>query len=481
LTPEKLAAFYRETGGNYDTLFLKTKGLGLSFIYQSLGCFHTLQPTADPFKPPSIPALLPHGFVRWQTIQLLLCPEEHSRFLQNAVSRWDIRRPDGGIFPKTLPREAFPTEPDPGMVRWHEQVTQRLEQEYLSRNTSSHSTADFRPPHRSRSRGSRASPRGQADRRRAAFSARSESAPPNDFQAFRGRPGRENPPPMSSRFSHDHGDYVTVERRPKGSRTTSPRPPTPSRTPASSRKPGRRQKARNKAADSTTRPSGFTHHPAPTAAFESSASDASAEDSTWPKRMDTSEDRRSYKLYSNLGHGEIPRHRSHDTLSARRSEYFNDRNSYPPSSKFRHEFPLPASVRYEEPRPSKTSKHPRTRLREYIFDDSEPLDGPSVEASRRGNVRSYSLSGKSRSKHRSTRPSVSATSGDASPSDHAQPKSHPGSSGGHQTESGDSSSEPWQFAGIPSHGDRSHKWDDHPSYRAPSRGRRTRVYEAELR
>lgn len=102
----------------------------LSLVYQSLGCFHTLQPTNNAFEPPSIPALLPHGFVRWQTIQLLLCPDEHVRFLQEAVKRFDVINPaGGGTFPKVIPREAFPAAPDPEMVEWHDTVSQRLEQD----------------------------------------------------------------------------------------------------------------------------------------------------------------------------------------------------------------------------------------------------------------------------------------------------------------------------------------------------------------
>ncbi|KAL4943482.1 hypothetical protein BDV06DRAFT_211050 [Aspergillus oleicola] len=134
LTPERLAAFYRKVGGNYDVLFLDTKPSALSFIYQRLGCFHSIQPSADPYKPPSIPALQPHGFVRWQTIQLLLDPDEHVSYLQNAVERWDIFSPNGTLFPKSIPREAFPAEPDPEMIQWHETVSQKFEFDYWKKN-----------------------------------------------------------------------------------------------------------------------------------------------------------------------------------------------------------------------------------------------------------------------------------------------------------------------------------------------------------
>ncbi|EGC45899.1 conserved hypothetical protein [Histoplasma capsulatum var. duboisii H88] len=131
LVPANLAAFYRAVGGNYDNIFLHTPHESLSFIYQSLGCFHSLQPTSDPFKPPSLPALRPHGFVRWQTIQLLLCPDEHITFLQRAVKKFDIINPSGGcVFPKVIPKDSFPSKPDPDMVKWHETVSQKLEDDY---------------------------------------------------------------------------------------------------------------------------------------------------------------------------------------------------------------------------------------------------------------------------------------------------------------------------------------------------------------
>ncbi|KAL4801973.1 hypothetical protein BDV18DRAFT_68666 [Aspergillus unguis] len=133
ITPERLATFYRKVGGNYDVLFLDTKPSALSFIYQRLGCYHSIQPSSDPYKPPSIPALQPHGFVRWQTIQLLLDPDEHVAYLQNAVERWDIFSPTGTLFPKTIPREAFPAEPDPEMIKWHETVSQKFEFDYWKR------------------------------------------------------------------------------------------------------------------------------------------------------------------------------------------------------------------------------------------------------------------------------------------------------------------------------------------------------------
>ncbi|CAG8186575.1 unnamed protein product [Penicillium olsonii] len=143
ITPERMATFYRKVGGNYDPLFLETKTQALSFIYQSLGCFHSLQPSSNPYEAPTIPSLLPTGFVRWQTIQLLMDPDEHSMYLQNAVGLWDLTDPNGEPFPKSIPRDAFPSEPDPEMLEWHEGVSRRLEHDYLKRHTKRASPPDF--------------------------------------------------------------------------------------------------------------------------------------------------------------------------------------------------------------------------------------------------------------------------------------------------------------------------------------------------
>ncbi|MCJ1309448.1 hypothetical protein MMC25_003108 [Agyrium rufum] len=75
----------------------------------------------DAFVAPTLPALTPHGFVRWQTIQLLLDPGEHVPILQEAVKRFDIINPgEGGSFPRFLPKEALPSKPDEAILLWHD-------------------------------------------------------------------------------------------------------------------------------------------------------------------------------------------------------------------------------------------------------------------------------------------------------------------------------------------------------------------------
>ncbi|KAF2168579.1 hypothetical protein M409DRAFT_65495 [Zasmidium cellare ATCC 36951] len=134
LTPNQLAHFYRDLHGNYDQLFLGTPNESIAFIYKSLGCLHSLQPPAythaTAFTDPTVPALKTEGWIMWQTIQVLLGPEEHSSFLREAVQMYDVRDHDTGeIFPKILPRECFPREPDKHMVAWYEGVSERLRKE----------------------------------------------------------------------------------------------------------------------------------------------------------------------------------------------------------------------------------------------------------------------------------------------------------------------------------------------------------------
>lgn len=132
LTPSQIAAFYRAVGGNYDVLFIETPPSSISFIYRSLGAFHSLQPAPDDdgYSTPTIPALKRRGFVTWQTIQLLLGPEEHVPFLQNAVAHFDVVDPETGTtFPKVLPKECLPERPDDAMEAWYEGVAARLKRE----------------------------------------------------------------------------------------------------------------------------------------------------------------------------------------------------------------------------------------------------------------------------------------------------------------------------------------------------------------
>ena len=137
LTPVKLAAFYRLVGGDCDSFFLDSSQAFLSFVYQRLGCYHTFQPEIDPYTPPTIPALTAAGFVRWQTFQLLLEPERHVPFLQEAVKRFDLTNPaDGSSFPGVLPHESLPCQPDMETVAWYENVLEKLRLEAQTLNES---------------------------------------------------------------------------------------------------------------------------------------------------------------------------------------------------------------------------------------------------------------------------------------------------------------------------------------------------------
>ena len=127
LSPNRLANFYRTCGENFDELFRNTGEHGVSFLYRTLGCYHSLQPTRNAFDTPNIPCLTDDGFVRWQTLQLLLCPDQHATIMQRAVEIYDVpRKRGGGIFPKSIPRECFPARPDTDMEKWHKFVTSQI-------------------------------------------------------------------------------------------------------------------------------------------------------------------------------------------------------------------------------------------------------------------------------------------------------------------------------------------------------------------
>lgn len=70
-------------------------------------------------------------------------PDEHARFLQEAVKQWDIVDAQGQVFPKEIPRDAFPSEPDPEMMQWHEGVCRRLEYDFVKRNVHRASPPNF--------------------------------------------------------------------------------------------------------------------------------------------------------------------------------------------------------------------------------------------------------------------------------------------------------------------------------------------------
>ena len=158
LTPAQLASFYKAVGGDYDPLFVGTPPASIAFIYRSLGCRHSLQP-ADPdddFATPSIPALKPKGFVTWQTIQLLLYPEEHVPFIQKAVADFDIKDPETGqFFPKLLPGQCLPRKPDEQMIAWYEAVSQRLMREAEMEGERNHVEKEDQSPRATGAKGRR--------------------------------------------------------------------------------------------------------------------------------------------------------------------------------------------------------------------------------------------------------------------------------------------------------------------------------------
>ena len=274
LTPAKLAAFYRLVGGNYDPLFLDSPPSSVGFIYKSLGCFHSLQPGNDPFQSPTIPALTAQGFVRWQTVQLLLGPEEHVPYLQEAVRKLELVNPgEGGPFPKVLPAECLPAHPDRDMLRWHESVGEKLRLESEGRAKDGGAS-----PPRSRGYGSEPSPNTRAEFRTVSDAAGYFQASPVGPGAARHHPGAapSAPPPIHTRFKNlNFSSTYSPHVRPPHFSANSPSPtsdrshtfPSPHRdnapafrhVPPSSRS---RHKPAN-ASNSSSRPSSRDRSPSP--------------------------------------------------------------------------------------------------------------------------------------------------------------------------------------------------------------------------
>lgn len=120
----------------HTELFVNGPHESISYIWQVFGCRHTLEPTDNDFEPPSIPALTPKGFVRWESIQILLAPEEHVPFIIHAVKNWHLTNPDTGEpFPEDISASSFPSEPDPEISVWIEACSEKLKKEATPRQS----------------------------------------------------------------------------------------------------------------------------------------------------------------------------------------------------------------------------------------------------------------------------------------------------------------------------------------------------------
>lgn len=119
----------------------------ISYIWQATGCEHTLLPDKDKFAPPSIPTLTIDGFSRWQSIEMLLGPEEHVPYYQFALSNWDLINPlTNKPFPMQIPAESFPLERDAEVDRWHKSCAEQLRKEVNQREKEAYKEAAYKYP-----------------------------------------------------------------------------------------------------------------------------------------------------------------------------------------------------------------------------------------------------------------------------------------------------------------------------------------------
>lgn len=380
LTPQRLAAFYRSVGGDYDTLLLNSSDHALSFMFQTLGCFHSLQPSGSPFETPRIPCLTPKGFARWQTIQLLLCPEENVPFMQKAVQQWNVPMPNGSFFPKYMPREVFPDRPDEEMERWHKMVTAKLNQQNYNMRRIKNSP--YQSPHPEAydrrdgyfssgqlgkpARPSRSSSREEYDQRAALYRRRS-SVP--DFPSPSGERGSHWDPRNhdEQRKTRSHSAQRPIPPAPSRQRShTATNPPGQSSHKDSSNSPPNRRSGNRPPDQFGRRSSGYNSHyrsPArtPSTVDEDTGSEASSETSQMARRQRTSdEDRKSRR--SSLW---VPSFmRSHKRRHSSDASYRAPGPAHKPPPPLRPEYYPPRAIKpspQAQPSPYRASGAPQWR------------------------------------------------------------------------------------------------------------------------
>lgn len=287
----------------------------ISYIWQVTGCQHTLQPTEDDFEPPSIPALTPRGFSRWESLEILLGPEEHVPFLQYAVRNWHLKHPETGQeFPPDLAKNAFPAEPDPDVDRWHTSCADKLREEASQREREATRDAGVEPKF-------------------------AYSHVRNPFPGSRQRPSEPayaERPAERPLYNHVPGRYASTRptRRPSPEKAARPERPGPERYSSSSRfdEHARRRSFSDykQAHDTEPPPASYTHGPG------APYLDPNAKRSPPPRR-----------------HSQ-PRHYS--------SESSEDDEPTPPRTRRKPDSspPSPTTRRYSPPQPSPAANSPQS-------------------------------------------------------------------------------------------------------------------------
>ena len=281
-------------------------------------------------------------------------PDEHSVYLQNAVSLWDLADSNGEPFPKIIPRDAFPSEPDPEMLEWHEGVSRRLEHDYLKRHTKRASPPDFGTYHYH-------------------FSGKDPLPEEDDY--FTRPPRRtgskrhshaEPDRPSSHRHHRRHhsGEYPPVSgHRTSGIRSGFSTPRVPSPPPWGDHPP--RSRGRDQ-------PTGYSHPSSP-GAEEAEHSDASTKEFHKPPERPNTQRHRERRHLSPPSNSNARRH-SHDAYTRRP---FRDLSPGPRRQRRSHESHSSRSSRSHPETSPKHKDRSRSRtagvkFREFIFGDPTP-------------------------------------------------------------------------------------------------------------
>ncbi|KAI5467551.1 hypothetical protein BGZ63DRAFT_419249 [Mariannaea sp. PMI_226] len=328
LTPKKLAAFYKAVGGDYDSIFVQMDDPSISCIWQATGCQHTLQPTEDDFAPPSIPALTPRGFSRWESLEILLGPEEHVPYLQFAVKNWKLKHPDTGQeFPPDLPKSVFPTHLDEAVDRWHRSCAEKL--------------------------------RTEASREKEEREAAANSGPEPDHPDLKSGPkfAYVRKPQYQARPRPPDGAFFDRSDR------SVPYSHVPGRHAGSGRMPNRTSPER--------------HHPE--TRFDEHATRRSFSDHSTPPRVDPTSYPRGPANFDPTGmkRPEAPRRNSQHSQS-RHSHESSDEDPIPPRTTRRHDGSPPSVPRYVDPSVPQRSPPPIYRHRSDLRpEDDRRRTGPS--------------------------------------------------------------------------------------------------------
>lgn len=339
---------------------------------------------------PSVPCLTFHGFARWQTLQLLLSPEESMNFLQKAVQLYRIPRRDSGTFTGPIPRSCFPQEPDEAMEKWYTTVTGTLNQDnymrrlkaspYQSPHPDGGIDGYFHNGHASRNSSSEDQARIAAYRRRSSVP---DAVSPVPVPIPADRPSHWDRQNGQSRKARSHSAQRPVQPSRQRSHTTSTPDNKSPKQPShhSSRLPSQQWAShRHRISD------GRSPHSRNNSASDASSENSHADRKSRPRRSNESPKRRKGSLWPPSFFKSHRRRHSSDASTQKielpppkpplpvplRPEYYHHRKPQVPQVPYGSAMPV-----YPAPQRAQNG----VRFNDHIFDDTSrpPPDSPTAQ------------------------------------------------------------------------------------------------------